>query len=106
MQKNLTSSPQIAAPEAGRGAAPHIFAATLAYMVGEAENILDNSAPEDEISARRRLGVLRLAAGTTLPFPRFCDELYQTAAPEVAESCADMLDTLSALWHVCTGKEA
>ena len=104
MKKNLTSS-TVAAPESGRGAAPHVFAATLAYMVGEAENILDNSAPEDEISARRRLGVLRLAAGTNLPFPRFCDELYQTAAPEVAESCADMLDTLSALWYVCTGKE-
>ncbi len=96
---------QTAAPKSERGTAPEIFATVLQHMIREAEEFLDECPEDQEIFARQRLGILSLAASSNLPFRRFRDELYYTAAPEVMKRFEDMLDTLSAFADVCFDPE-
>lgn len=94
MKKNLTSSPQIAAPESGRGAAPHVFAATVEKMLAR------NTAAGDY----RQICFLTLIHESNLPMNQFADML-EGLSPETAGQLSGEIETLEALYDVCTGKE-
>ena len=93
MKKNLTSS-TAAAPESGRGPAPAIFTATVERLLAR------NAAVEDY----RHTCLFTLIRESNLPMNQFADML-EGLSPETAGQLSGEIETLEALYDVCTGKE-
>ena len=103
----MKTTTRTAAPETGRGAAPEIFSAVLAQLVKTTADTIETSempSPEMDDLERRRLGLLKLAAASKMPWPDFDSALCEFSI-ETVRKLYHQIDTLSVLYDVCCTPE-
>ena len=96
----METTARTAAPETGRGAAPKVFSAVLERLIADTADLLEagGMTPEMEDREFRRLALLRMAAASNLPFPKFYDCLSEYDR-DAAKRFSDLLETLEAVYE-------
>ena len=83
-----------------------IFNRFVRQMIWNVKSSIESSEwpPEEEQLERQKLAVLNLVARMDCPFSDFLENLSAVIPDEVITRLYDLIDALSALYDVCTGK--